>query len=219
MLQWKGKSWAKKWKNMVTLGNIDTNFPVFARNSLKPLLSELVWLCECGWEWAFFLSFFYFCLGWLFFTCTTGICTRVHVQLSIVFFFCIPQLYLWGSPFWVRFLWVWPFLNPTIEVVIFRLCGWCMMGVFLLLTFTRLGHECQDLLSLGWIACVHRLDLSLYSHLEEFWGNGIRNHVNSKGNIPSTGGSEEGWSRNAAFCRTVNPAHYRLSYSGPWLSI
>ena len=24
---------------------------------------------------------------------------------------------------------------------------WCMLGVFLLLAFTRLGHECQDLLS------------------------------------------------------------------------
>ena len=37
--------------------------------------------------------------------------------------------------------------NPTIEVVTFRLRGWCMLGVFLLLAFARLGHECQDLLS------------------------------------------------------------------------
>ena len=35
--------------------------------------------------------------------------------------------------------------NPTIEVVTFRLRGWCMLGVFLMLAFTRLGHECQDL--------------------------------------------------------------------------
>ena len=35
---------------------------------------------------------------------------------------------------------------PTIEVVTFRLHGWCMLGVFLLLAFTCLGHECQDLL-------------------------------------------------------------------------
>ena len=40
------------------------------------------------------------------------------------------------------------FFNPTIEVVTFRLCGWCMLGVVLLPAFTRLGHECQDLLSL-----------------------------------------------------------------------
>ena len=28
---------------------------------------------------------------------------------------------------------------------------------------------------------MHRLDLSLYSHLKEFWGSGVRTHVNSKG--------------------------------------
>ena len=36
--------------------------------------------------------------------------------------------------------------DPTIEVVIFRLRGWCMLGVLLLPAFTRLGHECQGLL-------------------------------------------------------------------------
>ena len=39
------------------------------------------------------------------------------------------------------------FLNPTIEVVTFRLRGWCMLGVSLLPAFTCLGHECHDLLS------------------------------------------------------------------------
>ena len=39
------------------------------------------------------------------------------------FFFCVPQLHLWGSPFWVRFLRMRPFFNPTIEVVTFRLHG------------------------------------------------------------------------------------------------
>ena len=34
-----------------------------------------------------------------------------------------PQLYLWGSPFWVRFLCMWLFSNPTIEVDTLRLCG------------------------------------------------------------------------------------------------
>ena len=38
--------------------------------------------------------------------------------------------------------------NPTVDVVTFCLGGWCMLGVFLLLAFTHLGHECQDLLSL-----------------------------------------------------------------------
>ena len=36
-------------------------------------------------------------------------------------------------------------------------------------------------------ACVHRLDLGLYSRPKEFWENGVRTHVNSMGKIPSTG--------------------------------
>ena len=33
-------------------------------------------------------------------------------------------------------------------------------------------------------ACVHRLDLGLYSHPKEFLRNGVRTHVNSKGKSP-----------------------------------
>ena len=36
-------------------------------------------------------------------------------------------------------------------------------------------------------ACVHRLDLGLYSHLKEIWRIGVRTHVNSRGKILSTG--------------------------------
>ena len=81
-----------------------------------------------------------------------------------------------------------PFLNPTIEVVTFRLRGWCILGVFLLPAFIHLGHECQDLLSLCDGMHVCRLDLGLYSHPKEvgFFWNGVRTHVNSKGKIPST---------------------------------
>ena len=79
------------------------------------------------------------------------------------FFFGVPQLDLWGSPFWVRFfayvtvfffffffgLFVcffvcFCFFYVNIEVVTFRLHGWCMLGVFSLPVFTRLGHECQN---------------------------------------------------------------------------
>ena len=35
-----------------------------------------------------------------------------------------------------------------------------------------------------WNACVHRQDLGLYSQPIEFWRNGARNHVNSKGKSP-----------------------------------
>ena len=38
--------------------------------------------------------------------------------------------------------------------------------------------------SVQWNVHVHRLDLSLYSHPKEFWGNGVRTHVNSKGKNP-----------------------------------
>ena len=44
--------------------------------------------------------------------------------------------------------------------------------------------------SMRWNAYVHRLDLDFYSHLKEFGGNGVRNHVNSMEKIPSTRGSE-----------------------------
>ena len=67
----------------------------------------------------------------------------------VVVVFCVPQLYLWGSPFLGEiFAYNYDrFLNPTIKVVTFRLRGWCLLGVFLLPAFTRLGHERQDLLS------------------------------------------------------------------------
>ena len=41
--------------------------------------------------------------------------------------------------------------------------------------------------SVQWNACVHRLDLGLYTHLKEFGGNGVRSHVYSKGKILSMG--------------------------------
>ena len=39
--------------------------------------------------------------------------------------------------------------------------------------------------------------------------------VTPRGKIPSTGGSEEGRTRDAASRRTASPTHYRLSYTGP----
>ena len=48
-----------------------------------------------------------------------------------------------------------------------------------------------------------------------FLGNEVRTHVNSKGKILSTGGSEEDRARNAASRRIVSPTHFQLSYSGP----
>ena len=65
----------------------------------------------------------------------------------VFFFFAFPSYISGVHHFWVRFLRMWPFFNPTIKVVTFRLRGWCVLGVFLLPAFTRLGHERQDLLS------------------------------------------------------------------------
>ena len=77
---------------------------------------------------------------------------------TILMFTCFPfflfllllhsQLYLWGSPFLLRVLRMWPFFNLTIKVVAFHLHGWCMLWVLLLLAFTHQGHKCQDVLSL-----------------------------------------------------------------------
>ena len=69
--------------------------------------------------------------------------------------------------------------------------------------------------SVRWNVCVHRLDLSLYSHPQEFWGNGVRTHVNSKGKILSATSSEEDRTHDAASRRPASPRHNRLSYSGP----
>ena len=69
--------------------------------------------------------------------------------------------------------------------------------------------------SMRWNVRVHRLDFELYSHLKEFWGNGVRTHANSKGKIPSTWSSEENQTHDTASRWTVSPIHYQLSYSGP----
>ena len=85
------------------------------------------------------------------------------------------------------FVYVYAFFNPTIEVVTFCLCGWYTLGVF----FIAGIHSSRTWMSgsfeaMQWNACVHRLSLGLHSHQKEFGGNGVRTHVNSKGNIPTT---------------------------------
>ena len=85
--------------------------------------------------------------------------------------------------------------------------------------FTRLRHECQDLFeSVRWNACVHRPDLGLYSRPKDFWGNGVRAHVNSKGKIPSTGKRNLlGGGSNSRRCIKQDSEHKTLptNYSGP----
>ena len=41
------------------------------------------------------------------------------------FFVCAFPSYISGvHHFWVKFLRMWPFFNPTIKLVTFHLCGW-----------------------------------------------------------------------------------------------
>ena len=132
---------------------------------------------------------------------------------EILLLLLCSQLYLWDSPFSVRFLRMWPFLNPTIELNTFSLREWCMLGVFLLPAFfTRPGHECWDLLSL--CMCAQTRPRFVLSP-ERVLGNGIRTHVHFKGIIPSTGGSYQDRIHDAASRRTASPTHCLLSYSGP----
>ena len=98
------------------------------------------------------------------------------------FFFFVPQLHLWGSPFWAE-----TFAYVTVFFVFFskHRCShipssWmvrdgCVFVAGIHPSRTRMPGSFE---SVRWNACVHRL--GLYSHPKEFWGNGVRAHVNSK---------------------------------------
>ena len=106
-----------------------------------------------------------------------------------------------GFTILVRFSRMWPFLNPTIEVVTFHLRGWYILGVFLLLAFTCLQHECQDLLS----TCdgMHvRTDKTLvYAFIRKcFWGMESEPMFtpSEKSPLPQKFSTEEDWTCHAA---------------------
>ena len=111
--------------------------------------------------------FFFFCC-----CCVPSYISGVHhsyspsafpaISLGFTSLLLRSQLCLWGSPFYFfcvpsyisgvyQFGWDFcvcnSFLNPTIEVATFHLREWCMLGMFFLQAFARLGHEYQDLLS------------------------------------------------------------------------
>ena len=88
-----------------------------------------------------------------------------------IFFFRSPAKSLGFTTFGWDFCVCDRFFNPTIKVVTFPLRGWCVLGVFFVAgihpsrTWTSGSFE-----SVRWNACVHRLDLGLYSHPKEFLG-------------------------------------------------
>ena len=67
---------------------------------------------------------------------------EIFAYVAVLGFFSVVVVDVVVVVVWVGF-----FFNPTIEIVTFRLRGWCMLGTFLLPAFTRLRHERQDLLS------------------------------------------------------------------------
>ena len=102
-------------------------------------------------------------------------------------------------------------------VVTFHLREWCMHAGCVFITGTHLSRTWTSgsFESVQWNACVHRPDLSLYSHLKEFWGNGVRTHVNSKGKIPSTRKTLPWWGLNPQRCikQDTKPKTLPTSYS------
>ena len=134
------------------------------------------------------------------------------------FFFCVPSYISEFHHFGWGFCVCDRFFNPAIESHI--LSSWmvhagCVFvaGIHLSRTWTSGSFE-----SMQCNACVHRLDLGLYSHWKGVWGNGVRICVYSMGKLPSIECSEENRSHNAASCRTASPTHYWVSCSGPMLS-
>ena len=70
----------------------------------------------------------------------------------------------------------------------------------------------RSLESVRWNACVHKLDLDLYTHPKEFWGNGVRTRVNSKEKSPlpeKKFSSEVDRTQDAASSRIASPARYQ----------
>ena len=133
------------------------------------------------------------------------------------------------SPFFFFFFF---FLNPTIEVVTLCLRTLCMLAVFLLPAFIRLGHDCQDFFSpCDERTCAQtrpRFILSPERGGVFFCfvfvlggggggeGRGVRTHVNSKGiksRLPEA--QREDRTRESASRRTASQTHYHLSYCGP----
>ena len=62
---------------------------------------------------------------------------------------------------------------------------------------------------------MHRLDFSLYFHPKDFWGNGVRTHVNSREKSPlkEKFSSEEDRTHDAASSRAASPTCFSFSSS------
>ena len=108
---------------------------------------------------------------------------------------------------------------PVIEVVTLRLRGWCMLGVFLLPAFTRLGHERQDLLSPCGGMNVRTDQTSVYTLIRKSFGgmeSGPMLSPGEKSPLPGKNLSRGGW--NPRRCMKQD-SELPPSYCGPRVSV
>ena len=99
---------------------------------------------------------------------------------------CISSvLYSRDIPFWSGTLNMWRFFQSKHRGS-HILSSWMVHGGCVFVTGIHLSRAWMSgsFESMWWNACVDGLDLSLYPHLKEFLGNGVRTHVNSKGKNP-----------------------------------
>ena len=105
------------------------------------------------------------------------------------------------------------FFNPTIEVVTFHFRGWCMLDVFLLPAFTRLGHECHNLLSPECMECMCAQTRPWFMlSSERVFGDWSQNPCELQAKNPlyqKKISSEEYQTHNTASSRTASPTHYQ----------
>ena len=142
------------------------------------------------------------------------------VSLQVLLLLRFPARSLGVTIIGEIFVWpMWSCFNPTIEVVTFRLRGWCMLGVlFLLLTFTRLGHEHQDLLSPcdGMHVCTEQT--SVYTLIRKSFG-GMESEPmltpREKSPLPEKLSPEKDRTHDAASSRTVSPTYYQRAIPAP----
>ena len=141
------------------------------------------------------------------------------------------QLYHWGSPFLVMFLYMQLFFNHTVEshipsswVMHARCVGFFWGGggrvvcLFVFAGIHCLGHECQDLL----ICTMERICAQTRPQFilspKRVLGNGVRTHVDFKGKITSTGRPRGGLNLWCCIMQGREPSTLRTEVFLPWTS-
>ena len=226
-----GGSVIHSWDKIGCCKEVGTASSVFGQllSSQSPLCGGLVWWCDDQWHPVLYLHEW-----WLRDTQplwpplhhslpfsssvfpATSLGYTIFGEIFAYWGFPTKRVYhAWDIPFCSGTLDIWSFFTPTIEVVTFHFSGWCILDVFLLPAFTFLIHECPDLLGLcDECMCVQTGSWFILSS-DRVTGNGVKSHVNSKGEIRSARGSEEGQTCDAALYRTASTAHYWLCFFGP----